>query len=302
MSAALCFITWKVAIGRSNWTRAFAYSTARPRALSQVPTSSAQTATARSSRTRRQIARLVAFGPDTSGGASVQVDSSDLARHVESRDRIPTGFLQQEGTETFTVACDDQGPVGAGAVEHDRLVTGEGPRPVGAFRRGVDGAERVAVPRLFDRDGAPLSSGCEACKQLVGTETHRCEGRRDRRRQEGAGEREPAELFLEDHQVDEAQAEATCAFGQKDTEPAEIGHGGPELGRHPDRVFDHLPHIAGRRLGCEGRGDRPPEVLLFLGEGEVHCRVPSDLSRRQLTRSMTVAFAWPPPSHMVWNP
>ncbi len=157
------------------------------------------------------------------------------------------------------------------------------------------------MPGLLDRDGAAIGSRREPCQQLVLTETHGRDRGRDRRRQERTGKRQSAELFLEDHQIDEPEAKAACALGYEHTEPPEIGHRRPELGRYPDRVLDHLPHVGGRRLGGERRRDCPPEVLLLLGEGEFH-RVALNRSRRQLTRSMTVAFACPPPSHIVWNP
>ena len=121
MSTALCLMTWKVAIGRSNWTRTLAYSTARWWACSITPSRSQQSATLASSTMRRQSGGVVAVGADPLGGPAVQVETGHPPRVVPRRHGLALRRLQEEGADPLLRAGGYEGPVGRRSVEHDRL-------------------------------------------------------------------------------------------------------------------------------------------------------------------------------------
>ena len=112
------------------------------------PSSSAHSATAPSSTTRRQIAVWSPSGPTGSAGVSVELEPGDRAGHVRaSATSSAAGALDDERAEALLGARRDQHPVGGVAVEHDRLGAREPPAPGLAAGPGADAVDHVAVAR-----------------------------------------------------------------------------------------------------------------------------------------------------------
>ena len=108
ISAALCLVAWNVAMGRSNCTRALAYSTARSKLCCIEPSSSAHSATAPSSTTRRQIGGVVTGRSDRLGGHAVELEAGHPTRHVERRVQLTARVLDHEGPQSLLGAGRDR--------------------------------------------------------------------------------------------------------------------------------------------------------------------------------------------------
>ena len=106
-------------------------------------------------------------------------------------------------------------------------------------------------------------------------------GEDDRRRQEGARVERPAGLLEQDRLVDERETAAAAVLGNRDAEPAELA----EL---RERRF---------RVRLEERTRFAAQLLLLLGEGEVHYR---DLGRPSTRSAMMLRRISEVPASIVF--
>jgi hypothetical protein len=131
---------------------------ASPRARSAAPTVSAARATAMSSCTRCHRAPGCPPGPSGTTGVSSRTRRASL--RVGSRDGTSSPrAARQVGAHALLAAGHHDGPVGAVAVDHDRLLpltTHSGRLAAGP---GPHRAQRVAVPLLPQGHRAPAGAG-----------------------------------------------------------------------------------------------------------------------------------------------
>ena len=197
MSAALCLITWNVAIGRSNCTRSLAYSTAR--SLAALHRADQLGAHARRRSRRRCGARSRVWspvGPDRSASRSSSArrpslrngshagTSSACGRFDEERRRARTGCGPAPGTSRPSA------PSGTAGFSPCRYH-----RPLRRRGAGPSAGDRVAVAELVEGDGAAGRAGGQRCELVVEAEPRGRDRGEHGRRRERPGERHPAHLL-----------------------------------------------------------------------------------------------------------
>ena len=143
------------------------------------------------------------------------------------------------------------------AVEHHRLEPVEHPAPARAARPGC------ARARPGRRGRAPRARRCRWSHRprgrAAGGRARAPRGGRgaDRRRQERAGQRDPAHLLEHDHRVDQPETEPAGRLGHQQRRPAELAERLPHLLDGGVVAVDHGPD-AGRR------GPWPPSTSRTL--------------------------------------
>ena len=225
MSTILCWITWNVAIGRSNCTRALAYSVA----ICEGPLAGADALRAQGDadvvdRPGARSARWSPGGPTRRAGRSVEHEPGHLAGDVHgSAPASPRGRVdERRRPRPSCVARHDVGDVGGVAVEHERLVPVE--HPVVAPSPG-----RCARCRRAGR-ACPLSSRATVARRRARRRGRRApassprrrasERARDRRGEPRAGQRERAHLLAEHHRVEQPEPGAAVLLGDEQARPA----------------------------------------------------------------------------------
>ena len=117
-------------------------------------------------------------------------------------------------------------------------------------------------------------------------------GRGERGRfEEGLGQPGPPRLLEDAHQVDVAQAEAVGGLGHHGRRRPELGQHGPAVlrQRSPAVLVGQFEGAQGVRgaLGVEDRAHALAQLVLLLGEGEVHGPLPSQPRGSPSSRSAT---------------
>ena len=295
ISAALCLIAWKVAIGRSNCTRSLAYSTARSKACCIDPSVSAHSATAPSSTTRRHTGGVVARRADRLGR---QVVEGRCGRSGGSR-RAPAP-APPTGAAPGTCRC----PPGCGPgpapspPTHRRAPTVFVPlrrhwpdlRLARVRMRSTTSpwpsSSIATVPRV-----APVASGSSRSSS---PRRGRGGGRQHRRGQERPGQRQPAHLLEHHHHLEQAGARTALLLGHQQADPPEVDQLPPQVVgdagavRGALVVVEHRPDVGRRRLVGEERPGRVLQGLLVVVEGELHYIATCSAGRPSASGSRTV--------------
>jgi hypothetical protein len=170
----------------------------------------------------------------------------------------------------------DHEPIGDVPVEDLDLLTRECEAAAGPLcpRRHV--GQLVTAPRLLVRERRQPLARDQRGQMVVLLRVASAEQQRGRREQHAADERLGQEaaprLLHHDRKVAPPEPRAAVLLGDDDAEPAELGHGGPELAREPERVVAELAHATERRAAVHELARGAREDLLLLGPDERHRR------------------------------
>ena len=192
----------------------------------------------------------------------------DLARDPDHRQALVLGLALGR-------AADDEDVVGDVGVGDEDLLAVDDEAAVDALGRGGQRADVGAGLGLGHRDRLDRAAGDPAEDLrllLLGAEAPGRAGD-DQRRRVAADRRQPARgLFHEEAGVEHRAAGAAVLLGDRDPEPAELGHLPVDVEVVMELVAlgELLPLLLRAALARAEVADRGDEVLLLIGEGEVH--------------------------------
>ncbi len=214
----------------------------------------------------------------------------DLARHPDHRQALVLVL-------GLGRSADDEHVVGDAGVGDEDLLAVEDVATVDALGLGRQRADVGAGLGLGHRDRLDRAAGdpAEDLRLLLLAGEFLRRAGDDQRRRVAADRRQPARgLLHEEAGVEHRAAAAAVGLGNRDPEPAELGHLPVEVGVVELRVSvgELLALLLGAALASAEIADRGDEVLLLIGEGKVHLKsrrayakmCPWGVSRRELLR------------------
>ena len=279
MSAHLCLIAWNDPIGRPNCTRTLAYSTAisstfwRPADLLGGEADGGQVEHA------GHEVPPAALGPDQPGRRVGELQPGLLAGLVHRRQRgagQPGGVaLDGEQADAGVGAGEHQHEIGGVAVDHEHLGAGQGVTVARRRRRHLDAglvppAGRLGEGERGDRLAAGDAGKVVTLRRLVAAQQQGV-GRQHDGREERRAQQRPPHLLEHDAQLDVAEPGPAELLGDVHALQAHLlGHLRPHGAVEAVLGLHLLAHRGFRALGVEERAHGPAQLVLLLGEGEVH--------------------------------